>query len=111
MEKKVLVAKQHIFHGWEPRSVYDLIGDIVLRANPPRPIRIVFPRANPPRPTLLLLLFVVCCLLFVVPSDGVFPRAFRVSFPTVNKGFRAIFDDLRAGLEQWAYVAFTGTLS
>ena len=56
------------------------------------------------------LLFVVCCLLFV-PSDGVFPRAFRVSFPTVNKGFRAIFDDLRAGLEQWAYVAFTGTLS
>ena len=48
---------------------------------------------------------------FVVPSDGVFPRAFRVSFPTVNKGFRAIFDDLRAGLEQWAYVAFTGTLS
>ena len=49
--------------------------------------------------------------VFVVPSDGVFPRAFRVSFPTVNKGFRAIFDDLRAGLEQWAYVAFTGTLS
>ena len=48
---------------------------------------------------------------FVAPSDGVFPRAFRVSFPTVNKGFRAIFDDLRAGLEQWAYVAFTGTLS
>ena len=33
---------------WEPRRVNDWIGDIVLRANPPRPFRIVFP-GNPPR--------------------------------------------------------------
>ena len=42
------MAKQHVFPGWEPRSVYDLIGDIVLRANPPRPLRIVFPGKPPP---------------------------------------------------------------
>ena len=61
--------------------------------------------------TLPSLDIVVVVVVVVVPSDGVFPRAFRVLFPTVNKGFRAIFADLRTGLEPWAYVAFTGTLS
>ena len=59
--------REHSFHGWEPRSVYDLIGDIVLRANPPRPFRIVFPGKPPPSNLVFLTSWVVAGLF---PSNS-----------------------------------------